>query len=788
MTSDLRRGFRLDEYRVLPLEGTLDGPGGSQHLQPKVVEVLLRLAETPGRIVEREVLLEKVWGRTAVSDDVLTRCISELRHALDDQRGAPRFIQTVPKRGYRLIASVHPDEPTPTLDDPPEPTHPVARRGWAQFVHELARRRVMRAAGTYLVVSWATIEVAATVLPELGFEQWTKLVIVALALGFPAAIVLSWFFNFSLTGFEREDRAPAVERLSRSRADYVMLGAMLLFAGLIAYRSIIIEIDDENEDPPPNATEFESSIAVLPFNAIGGNPEDDNFGLGLANELVMSFSRLPELKVAAGASTYAYKNRSVDVATIAEQLQVERVLDGNVRRFGDMVRITVQLANAEGFNVWSETYDRRFEETLAVQLDITRRVVAAIADRLSADSAATLSREPTQSPAAYEAYIRGREELRRPKEKAMLASAVAHFERAVGLDPRYASAFAGLCDAHLAQYVLLKDTIFFEQAEKACHRALTLDRSLVEARLALGSLYRHSGQYDEALAELQAVAKSNPGIVQAYDELGATYRGMNRMQDAEDAYRQAVALEPSYWAVHKSLGNFLYRSGHYQDAAKSYQEVIRIAPDNASAYNNLGSAQYMLGNFEGAATAWERALALAPNRSTYLNQGASYFYVGQFNDSVAMYQAAIDLAPADFRTWGRMGVSLRHIPGAETRATQAFENCIRLARDVLAVNPDDVDALKFLSLCYTRVGQIKNGQDTLSHLFELQPDDPDVFFIAAIIYTAIGDQTAAIESLEKALKLGYSLHMVRADPDLADISSTSEFKRLLARAAGEESK
>lgn len=267
----------------------------------------------------------------------------------------------------------------------------------------------------------------------------------------------------------------------------------------------------------------------------------------------MSFSRLPELKVAAGASTYSYKGRSVDVATIAEQLQVETVLDGNVRRFGDMVRITVQLANAEGFNVWSETYDRRFEETLAVQLDITRRVVAAIADRLSADSAATLSREPTQSPAAYEAYIRGREELRRPKEKAMLASAVAHFERAVVLDPRYASAFAGLCDAHLAQYVLLKDTNFFEQAEKACHRALTLDRSLVEARLALGSLYRHSGQYDEALAELQAVAKSNPGIVQAYDELGATYRGMNRMQDAEDAYRQAVALEPSYWAVHKSL-------------------------------------------------------------------------------------------------------------------------------------------------------------------------------------------------------------------------------------------
>ncbi|MEE8528425.1 MAG: winged helix-turn-helix domain-containing protein, partial [Gammaproteobacteria bacterium] len=352
MDPKLQHGFRLGECVVHPLQGLVERPDGSDHVQPKVMEVLLCLAERPGEVVERDDLVTKVWAKTAVTDEVLTRCISELRHALGDHRDSPRYVQTIPKRGYRLVASVQAEdshEPasgsqahTSSAALPGPDTHPGHG---LSFWSELRRRNVPRVLIAYAAVAWVIIEVASVVFPIIDLPDWSLKLVVALAfLGFPVAAVLAWAVQLTPQGLVLDvpvaDRPMPVPVESRRQLDRVILMALLIAVGILSYREFFWEGRDRVGPPA-----YQNSVAVLRFLNIGDDADDTVFSDGLAEELLNVLTRVDELKVPDRKWTWQLAAQGLNTPELARILGVQFVLSGSVRTEGDFIRVTAQLVD-----------------------------------------------------------------------------------------------------------------------------------------------------------------------------------------------------------------------------------------------------------------------------------------------------------------------------------------------------------------------------------------------------------------------------------------------------------
>ena len=291
---------------------------------------------------------------------------------------------------------------------------------------ELRRRKVFRVAGVYLVVAWLTIQVADAVFEPLGLPVWTlKLVIVLAALGFPVACALAWAFDVTAQGIERTPAlpgaAPAPEPLPASAPPVPPL--------------------------PPGAAPLAASVAILPFADMSPARDHEYFCDGIAEEIMNALCCVRGLRVASRTSAFQYKGISADVREIGKALGVGAVLEGSVRKAGDRVRITAQLVSAaDGYHLWSESYDRQLEDVFAIQSDIAQRLVRALRGALTPSENALLERGGTRNAEAYDLYLRGQQLLREYSDGAA-AAAIPLFRGAVERDPQFAQAHAGLASA-----------------------------------------------------------------------------------------------------------------------------------------------------------------------------------------------------------------------------------------------------------------------------------------------------------------------------------------------------
>ena len=383
MAHELRTGFRLGEFDVLPLRNKIVGPNGSVHIQPKAMDVLCCLAGNKGDVVAREELLDEVWQRTVVTDEVLTRCISELRSALGDNANNPTYIQTVPKRGYRLLASVSQQEatPTPTTDngDSEAPS---------SFWDELKRRSVFRVGVAYAAIAWLVIEVVETIFPRLGLPDWLiSFIVIGAVIGFPVACALAWTFEITSSGIE-VDR-PGLKRQDNPnqplrRLDMLTIVAVLLAIGVVAFQfSKPVTITDPTVSIDPVATATfvppeENSIAVLPFQNFSDDPGQAFFADGLAEDLITLFTKAPALRVTPRTASFFYKGKQnqIPTADIASQLKVSSILEGSVRVFQDQVIVTATLFDVASNQVlWSERYQNDLDNIFELQDTIAQTVV-----------------------------------------------------------------------------------------------------------------------------------------------------------------------------------------------------------------------------------------------------------------------------------------------------------------------------------------------------------------------------------------------------------------------------
>jgi adenylate cyclase len=446
-----------------------------------------------------------------------------------------------------------------------------------KFIAELRRRRVFRVVVLYAVAGWIVIEVSATVLPGLNLPDWTTtMVILLVALGFILAVGLAWAFDIGPEGIERtlpNDSPAPVAAPSTLPPVQPQLNPQ---AAGPAPASAAAEAVPSPLDAAP--ADERRSIAVLPFVNMSGDPENEYFSDGIAEEILNLLVKLPQLRVASRTSSFVFKGEKVNIPEVAGKLGVSTLLEGSVRRAGDRVRITAQLIEVgTDSHLWSETYDRELRDVFAIQDDIARSIVAALEVKLTPRDRRALQYVATSDAKAYDYYLRGRRFFYEFTRR-QFHNAIRMFRKAIEQDPNFAQAYAGMADAYSLLYQWADSSEEnIVKANEASIKAITLDPDSAEANAARGTALAISGKHEEA----------------------------------ERAFENAILLNPSLYEPYYFYGRNCLSQGKFEKAARLFNEACRINPDDYQAPSFLSMTYAELGRDKEQAEATRQTLARA---------------------------------------------------------------------------------------------------------------------------------------------------------------------------------
>lgn len=446
--------------------------------------------------------------------------------------------------------------------------------GYQHFFAELKRRSVFRAAAVYGAVAFVTIEAADLVFPRIPLPEWTIALVVWLALlGFPAALVLAWAYEKTPEGLKATDVAETAEldaivsqpRSSRWHAGIAALvGIALLSLG--AWWTLT--------RTGPGARDYDS-IAVLPFANLSGDPDNQYFSDGLADELLNALAGVENLKVAGRTSTFALRDQNLDLRAIGDTLGVETVLEGSVRRSEDRVRITAQLIDARtGFNLWSQEYDRDVTDIFLVQEELARSIVRALLPRLRG-AGDDLYRGGTSDVEAFDLYLSGRDKWY-TREVQLMWEAVDEFEAAVALDPEFALGWSGLADAIDAiAYRDARGQSLVPRAKMAAQRAVQLDPDLAEGWASWGTLASEADRdWGTAEIALKRAIALKPSYAYARAMAGDVLRYQGRVKEAIEQHRLALALDPLSPVINGVLAVSLVAARQFEEARSQVELTL----------------------------------------------------------------------------------------------------------------------------------------------------------------------------------------------------------------------
>jgi adenylate cyclase len=501
MDSSAPRVLRFDQFTLDLARGSLRANDRDIELRPKSFDVLRYLVENPDRLVTKDEIVKAVWPKVLVTDDSLTRCMSDVRLALSDAE--QRIIKTVPRRGYMFAALV--SKPAAVITELPLPDRP--------------------------------------------------------------------------------------------------------------------------------------SIAVLPFTNRSGDPQQDYFADGLAEDLITSLSKFTGLFVIARHSAFRYRGTDLDVRQIGRELGVRYLLVGSVRRDAERVRITAQLVDVgTTAQLWAEYYDRELTGIFAVQDEVTQKIVGTLIAHISRSELERALGKPPEAFSAYEYWLRGNAIMKSwhsDPTGEMVAAARSFYERAIAADQTYAPPVHGLAWTYLAAWIEpwphqplaqeYQQPATLEQALVLAQRAVELDPNLADAHLTLAGILQWLHRRPESWAEYERALELNPNLADYRFGLALIHGG--RTDEGMDHLKRIMRLDPFHPPVCLTfLGNAYYQTGRYADAIESLRAAARRLPTFRPTYVWLAAAAAQLGYDkeaqEAAATVLRRDPAFTISKWLQLHQFA----------------------------------------------------------------------------------------------------------------------------------------------------------------------
>jgi TolB-like protein/Tfp pilus assembly protein PilF len=456
------------------------------------------------------------------------------------------------------------------------------------FFSELKRRNVYKVAVAYAVVAWLLIQAASILFPTFEAPGWVmKIFVIAVAAGFPIALVVAWAFELTPQGLKRtEEVTEASPRHTGGRAWIYIVGiATVLSVGLFFLGRYTVRISSvSSEIYRVGDAQIAKSIAVLPFENRSEDKANAFFADGIQDEILTRLAKIADLKVISRTSTQRYKSSPENLPEIAKQLGVEHVLEGSVQKAGEQVRVTVQLIRgATDAHVWAETYDRKLTDILAVESEIAETIARSLQAKLTPREQQAVTTKPTNDPAAYEAYLRG---LATWNKLAVLpehsVELVRHFSRAVELDPKFALAWAYLSVAHSYNYSEFDRTPKRAGlAKETLDRALSLQPDLGEVHFAEGMYsYKVLHDYEKALEAFQKARGHLANRLMAIEFSGYVKRRQGKWDDALRLHAESLELDPRNPLILSEVA-LTYRAVRRFDEAQALVDRAReIDPQN----------------------------------------------------------------------------------------------------------------------------------------------------------------------------------------------------------------
>ena len=778
--ADLQGQFRLGECLVEPRESRITGPAGTFVLEMEHFALLCCLATNHGEAVSRVHLRQCAWPHGGGSDQSLRAGIRALREALGGSLRDRRYIVSVGRDGFALVAHFEllppgagAAVPEARAIAPPQPPPGLIGR-LQHLVAELRRRSVFKVAGGYLVGMWLVLQIAETTFEPLRLPEWWLTVLTILAVvGLPIVTALAWSYEITPGGIVLDSDLTGGVHLPRARravAPAIVAGValMAMVTGFAWWQSISIEAGAPPVAPDPGYP----SIAVLPLVDMSPAGGITYLGDGLSEELSARLAQIPGLRVAARTSAFEFKDRNLDVRRIGEALGVRHVLEGSVRRDGDNLRVTMQLIDAaNGYHVWAGSYDRGWRDVIAIQDDIARSVTEALRVVLAPQAQPGRAEPAAPDVRAIDPYLAGLALLRQSGDMSKMREAEQRFAEAIAIAPSFARAHAGMCTLGVRLYRKTQDPAHVVRAEEACRRALELDPTLLETEKGLAALYLASGRLGESEAIYRRLVELYPADADGHMGLGQVLEASGRPEEAQSSLRAALQAEPAFWGAYAALGAFLFQRGRVDEATDAFREVTELAP-SANAFSNLGAALQLKGDLDGAAEAFIRSLAIEPSSSAYSNLGTVYYFRGRYEDAVAEYARATALTAQDQALWGNLADALWQIEGRREEARGHYRRAIALAERQLESSPQDSLLVAQLGYYYGRVAEPERSRRYLGRAAAAS-DDPHVAYYQAVAAADRDDLAAARDAVAEAARLGFPEKLLQADPSLAAVRTAN---------------
>jgi TolB-like protein/Flp pilus assembly protein TadD len=522
------------------------------------------------------------------------------------------------------------------------------------FFAELKRRNVYKVALAYIVAGWALSQGITQVLPVFDIPNWIiRLIVLLIIIGLPIALALAWMFEITPQGIKRTETADAMLTSARQKQRawiYVVVVGALLSIGLFLLGRYTAQTPRQSETATGTAL-LQKSIAVLPFENLSGNPENAYFTQGIQEEIVTRLAKIADLKVISRTSTQHFKSSPENLAQIAKQLGVANILEGSVQRSGDQVRVNVQLIKAAtGAHLWADTFDRKLIDIFAVESDIATTIAQTLQATLTGSEKTSIAKRSTASTEAYELYLKGRFFWNK-RTGADLRTATEYFNQALGKDPNYALAYAGLGDSYslLPIYGVASPADSFPQAKAAAKKALELDDTLAEAHCSLALVLQfYDYDIEQSLKEFERAIQLNPNYATAHHWYGELLAALGRFEEGIAELKRAQQLDPLSLIISADLGEVHTKGRKYDKAIEQLRKAIEMDPRFYRAHWSLGKALQLKGRLNEGIAEYRKAVELNDDPFSLALLGQAYARAGQREEAQKILARLSDAAKSRY--------------------------------------------------------------------------------------------------------------------------------------------
>jgi tetratricopeptide (TPR) repeat protein/TolB-like protein/predicted Ser/Thr protein kinase len=520
-------------------------------------------------------------------------------------------------------------------------------------------------------------------------------------------------------------------------------------------------------------------VAILPLQVLGDQSQLGYLAQGIQEALAAKLFQLKGVHVTSSDEA-AKADPKQPLQKIARSLGANTLVQGMLQGNGDKIRIILNMEDAvNGKRIWSQQFDGVPADLFTLEDHIYAQVVSAMDVNPTNEENANAEARPTDNVASYDFYLRGRNALRVNDAKS-IQTALDYFNQAVKQDPKFALAYTGVAQASLRMFGLTNDGFWTQKALAAAQQALQLNDKLPEVHSTLGSVYRATGKYSEAIAELNRAQALAPNSDEVYYRLGNVYMSKGDLPHAIEAFQKAVQLNPYYWINENSLGVAFFQVGEYDKALDAFKQVSTLEPDVNAGYENAGNVLVQQAKYSEAVPYLQKALAIEPNAGAYSNIGNAYFFLKRYSEAAQAFEKAVALNANDTELAVNLGDSYRAL-GQTDKAHAAYQQAISVGYKELQTNPQDTSVLGEVALSYANLGKPQDAETFIARARAQDKKDVNLAYTEVQIAALNGKSSQALTLLAAVLADHYPAESAAVDPDLESLHSNPEFDKLIKK-------